>query len=143
MKLECLRLSYTRLSLCHFLRINMADVVLVGKDWQARALLRAQLIEEGVEVEAHETAAELGTAPVHPHPTAEFPKLLIADLFASDDPKADLDRLAGWAKRLPVWIIVGHSVVSGYKLEGRGFEAILYRPVDLHDLVERIKQRTR
>ncbi|PYV11354.1 MAG: hypothetical protein DMG23_04550 [Acidobacteria bacterium] len=30
-------------------------VLLVGKEWKARVLLRAQLIEEGLEVEAHES----------------------------------------------------------------------------------------
>ena len=33
----------------------MSHILIAGKDWQARALLRAQLLEEGFEVEAHET----------------------------------------------------------------------------------------
>jgi hypothetical protein len=119
----------------------MVDVVLVGKDWQSRALLRAQLIEEGVEVEAHQTTAELGSAPLHPHPKARLPRLVIADVSASDNPDEDLDRLALWTKRIPVWIILGHSGVHEDKLKARGFETILLRPVDLRDLVERIKQR--
>ena len=32
----------------------MSCVLIAGKDWQARALLRAQLLEEGFEVEAFE-----------------------------------------------------------------------------------------
>jgi CheY-like chemotaxis protein len=119
----------------------MVDVILVSKNWQSRALLRAQLIEEGVEVEAHETIAELGTPPVHPHPKARFPKLLVADLSAGDDSNADLDRLAVWAARIPVWILAAHSIEPADKLTSGGFEAILFRPVDLHELVERIKQR--
>ena len=70
----------------------MVDVVLVGKDWQSRALLRAQLIEEGIEVDAHQTTAELGSPPLHPHPKARLPRLVIADVSASDNPDEDLDR---------------------------------------------------
>ncbi len=55
----------------------MNRVLLVGKDWQARALLRAQLIEEGLKVEAHETVQEavesLEMSPL-------LPGLLVADL---------------------------------------------------------------
>lgn len=121
----------------------MVDVIVVGKDWQARALLRAQLIEEGLDIEAHDAVDELGTAPIHPHPKAKIPKLLIADLSANENPKADLDRLASWVKLLPVWVIVGHSLVPSKQLQGRGFDAVLYRPVDLRELIERIKQRVR
>ena len=32
----------------------MAQVLITGKDWTSRALLRAQLIEEGFDVEAYE-----------------------------------------------------------------------------------------
>ena len=37
---------------------SMTQVLLAGKDWQARALVRAQLIEEGLDVEADETIRE-------------------------------------------------------------------------------------
>jgi DNA-binding response OmpR family regulator len=121
--------------------MRMVDVILIGKDWQFRALVRAQLIEEGVEVEAHQTTAELGSPPLHPHPKARFPKLLIADLSANENPDDDLERLAIWTKCIPVWIITGHSVVQEDKVKGRGFEALLFRPVDVRELVERIKQR--
>jgi len=119
----------------------MVDVIIVGRDWQSRALLRAQLIEEGIDVEAHEAVAELGNPPARPHPKARFPKLLVADVFGSNDPEAELGRLAGWAKHFPVWIIVSPNVAPADKLKGGGFEEILFRPVDLGDLVERIKQR--
>jgi CheY-like chemotaxis protein len=116
----------------------VAQVFLAGKDWQARALLRAQLIEEGVSVEAYETVEEalaqleLGSA---------LPALLIADLSTSDHPSADVERLASWARRIPIWIIASHtsSVKGGF--EGRGFEKLLFRPVDMGQLLQQIKQR--
>ena len=116
----------------------MAQVFLAGKDWQARALLRAQLLEDGVSVEAFETVrdalAQLEFYTVRP-------ALLVADVSASDRPSADVDLLASWATHIAIWIIASHtsSVTGG--LDGRGFERILFRPVDLGKLAEQIRQQ--
>ncbi len=116
----------------------VAQVLLAGKDWQARALLRAQLIEEGVSVEAYETVAEaLGQLELR----SVLPALLIADISASDSPSADLECLTIWARRLPIWIIASHTSSVKGGLEGRGFEKLLFRPVDLGKLVQQIQQR--
>jgi DNA-binding NtrC family response regulator len=111
-------------------------VVLIGKDWQSRALLRAQLMEDGVDVEAYETARaafeSMGEV---------LPALLVADLSASADPAAEIDLLAQWADQMPIWIIAGRSLIAEKNLKGRRFELILFRPVDVGELVEQIKQR--
>jgi DNA-binding NtrC family response regulator len=116
----------------------MTRVFIAGRDWQARVLLRAQLIEEGVDVEAFETVAEaLASLEV-----AEFlPGLLVADLSASDNPPADINQLAEWASQLPIWVIATHSMIAEKNLKGHGFEKILFRPVDLGELVGQIKRR--
>jgi CheY-like chemotaxis protein len=116
----------------------MAKVLLVGKDWQARALLRAQLIEEGVSVEAYETVKE-ALAQFEWSPA--LPALLIADISASDHPLADVESLTNWTKRISIWIIASHSLTVTGGLEGRGFETVLFRPVDMGTLVEQVKQR--
>ena len=116
----------------------MTQVFIAGKDWQARALLRAQLIEEGVDVQAFETVAEALAS----LDASEFlPGLLVADLSASDNPPADIDQLVGWANQLPIWVIATHSMIAEKTLKGRGFEMILFRPVNLGELVGQIKQR--
>ena len=116
----------------------VVQVLLAGKDWQARALLRAQLLEEGVSVEAFETVrealAQLEFFPVRP-------TLLVADVSASDHPSADVDSLAAWARRVPIWVIAGHTLSVTGGLEGHGFEKLLFRPIDMGKLVEEIKQR--
>lgn len=111
-------------------------LILVGKDWQARALVRAKLLEEGFDVEAYETAAGAlgGLGEV-------LPALLVADLTASDDPSSEIAALAEWSGRIPIWIIAGHSLILGKELKSRGFEMILFRPVDVGELVEQIKRR--
>jgi len=116
----------------------VAQVLLAGKDWQARALVRAQLLEDGVGVEAFETVrealAQLEFFPVRP-------ALLIADIAASDHPSADVDSLANWARRLPIWIIASHTSRVPGGLDGRGFEKLLFRPVDMGKLIEQIRER--
>ncbi len=116
----------------------MSRVLLIGKEWKARALLRAQLIEEGLEVEAHESVSDalqsLQASPM-------LPALLIADLAASDDPSTESDQLRAWTARIPIWIIASHTMIMGKSLQGRGFELILYRPVDMQELVNQIKRR--
>src|SRR5271157_2543024 len=70
--------------------VCVAQVLLSGKDWQARALLRAQLIEEGVSVEAYETVDE---ALAHLEWCFPLPALLIADISTSDGPTTDVEHL--------------------------------------------------
>ena len=95
-------------------------------------------MEEGVSVEAYETAAE-ALARLEFFPGR--PALLIADISASDHPSADVECLTNWATRVPVWIIASHTSSVKGGLEGRGFEALLFRPLDMGKLVEQIKQR--
>ena len=116
----------------------VAQVLLAGKDWQARALLRAQLIEEGASVEAYETVEE---ALAQLECRSVLPALLIADISASDHPSADIESLTIWARRIPIWIIASHTLSVKGGLEGRGFETLLFRPVDMGKLVQQIQQR--
>jgi CheY-like chemotaxis protein len=116
----------------------VSQILIAGKDWQARALLRAQLLEEGFEVEAYETIpdalAALG-------PGTNLPDLFIADISASDDPSADVEALSAWSRKLPIWIIASRTFIVEKGLRGRGFEVILLRPVDVGELVDQIKRR--
>jgi DNA-binding response OmpR family regulator len=116
----------------------MSQILIAGKDWQARALLRAQLIEEGFEVEAHETIREALTAL---ESGLRPPDLFIADISQSDEPSADVEELAGWSRRVPIWIIASRTFIVEKGLRGHGFEMALLRPVDVGEFVEQIKQR--
>jgi CheY-like chemotaxis protein len=117
----------------------MSHIVIAGKDWQARALLRAQLLDEGFDVEAQETIPEaLATL----EPGTKLPDLLIADISASDDPSADVEALTAWSRKLPIWIIASRAYIVEKGLRGHGFEMILLRPVDVGELVDQIKQRS-
>jgi CheY-like chemotaxis protein len=114
----------------------MPQLVLVGRNWTSRTLLRAQLLEEGVDVKAYESIDDALQALV-----PSLPTLLVADLTASNDPEADIHHLASYAKRVPTWIIASRSSGTAADVEGRGFERIFFRPVDVGKLVSLIKQR--
>ena len=116
----------------------MSQVLIAGKDWQARALLRAQLLEEGFEVEAYETIPEALAALAS---GASHPDLFIADVSASDEPSADVQALATWSRKVPIWIIASRTYTIEKGLRGHRFEMILLRPVDVGELVDQIKQR--
>jgi len=116
----------------------MSQIVIAGKDWQSRALLRAQLLDEGFDVEAHETIPE---ALVTLEPGTGLPDLFIADISASDDPSADVEALSAWSRKVPIWIIASRAYIIEKGLKGHGFEMILLRPVDVNELVDQIKQR--
>jgi DNA-binding response OmpR family regulator len=119
---------------------TMAEILLVGRGWQTRALLRAQLIEEGLEVEAFETVGEaLATV----ENAALGPSLLVADLSSSKEPPSEIEGLAAWSGQVPIWIIAERGLLADPQLKGRGFELILVRPIDMGQLVERIKRRLR
>ena len=116
----------------------MTSILLAGRDWQARALLRAQLIEEGFEVEAHETIPEALAAC---SAGGNLPDLLIADISASDDPSADVEDLSTRCQGIPVWVIASRAYIIDKGLRGHGFEMIFLRPVDVGELVEQVKRR--
>jgi len=116
----------------------VSRILIAGNDWQSRALLRAQLLEEGFEVEAHESiSAALSTLT----PGTSIPELLIADISMSDDPSADVKALSAWSRKIPTWIIASRTYIIEKGLRGHGFEMILLRPIDVGELVDQIRQR--
>jgi DNA-binding response OmpR family regulator len=116
----------------------VSRILIAGKDWQARALLRAQMLEEGFEVEAHEAIRDALAALV---PGPDLPDLFIADISASDDPSADVEALSAWSRKLPLWIIASRTYIVEKGLRGHGFEMTLLRPIDVGELVDQIKRR--
>lgn len=117
---------------------GMAQVQLASEDWQSRSLLRAQLIEEGVDVEAHQTIQDAvkGLASA-----SNPPALLVADISFSDNPASDVELLSTLSTKISIWVIASRAFIVQKGLRGRGFETTLLRPVDVGELVEQIKRR--
>lgn len=116
----------------------MVQILIAGKDWTARALLRAQLIDEGFDVEAFE---DVQTVVQLLWTSRAMPSLLIVDLFESESSAEDVATLSHWVKLLPIWILAGHGVARADDLGVQGFERVLFRPLDMGKLVREIKER--
>ncbi len=116
----------------------MSRVILAGKEWRLRALLRAQLIEEGIEVEAF---ASVASAVANLARTRSLPALMIADLSESSQPEAEVSALSAWAEMIPVWLVASRATLPEAVVRNRGFEKIFFRPIDLAALVSAIRGR--
>ena len=114
---------------------GVAGVLLVAPDWRTRALLRAQLLEEGLAVKAFESISDAAAALRKP---AEEPGLIVLELSGSES-AADNEQLSAWTRRMPVWAIAARSLSHEAGLQKYGFQAVLFRPLDVGELVERIK----
>jgi DNA-binding response OmpR family regulator len=118
---------------------GVGGVLLVSRDRRTRALLRAQLIEESCPVMAFESVAD---AEEELQRSAFEPGLLIADLSGGEPAASDaVAQLSTWTRRIAVWVLATHSLGTESALEGRGFEAVIFRPFGIKELVERVKQR--
>ena len=118
----------------------MPRILIAGKHWTSRALLRAQLIEEAFDVEAFGDVQSLDN---FLQTISELPQLLIADLFESENLPEDIAMLSHWVKLVPIWIMAGHGVADSVAeaMKESGYERVLFRPVDIGKLVKEIKEQ--
>ena len=116
--------------------MNKPEIALIMKDWQERAFIRAQLIEEGYEVTGIETIqkaiARLCQGTLEPH-------LIILDTSGQDlDDKflADLRALTGNA---PIIVCSGPYDLAGFDPQGAKPNRVLVRPFTVRELVEAVE----
>jgi hypothetical protein len=110
--------------------VQPPDIVLLGTEWQARALLRAQLIEEGFEVVAVDTWPLMRR---HLRPGLK-PSLAIVDLQGLPQPEQVLDDLRFLMDPRDVLIVSGMGTVTPVKIDSLGFQ-VLNRPVTIGSIV--------
>jgi DNA-binding response OmpR family regulator len=111
-------------------RFRQIDIVLLGTEWRTRALLRAQLIEEGFEVLATDTWPMMRR---HLRP-GEKPRLAIVDLHCLPDPEGVLNDLRTLMTRDRVLVLTAMDTVPSEAIEQLGFR-VLKRPVSIGDVV--------
>jgi hypothetical protein len=110
------------------------DVVLLSADWHIRVPLRAQLIEEGLEVLAADTWPMMRE---HLRPGAK-PRLVIVDLQGLPNPREVLDGLRVLMKPNRVLVLTALGSVASDEIEPAGFRA-LRRPASIDDVVRAAK----
>lgn len=115
----------------------MGEILLIAADWQLRALVRAQLLEEGFDVRA---LPSLEIALAHLLRSSGQPRLTIVDtqdLQVETRQLSDLWRLTGHAP-----LILCGGVLSGEALvqEGLAPAEVLLRPFRVGDLVAQVRK---
>ena len=111
------------------------DVVLLGAEWQPRALIRAQLIEDGFEVVATDTWPMMRRL-LRP---GSKPRLAIVDLKGLPNPGAVLKDLRVLMKPDRVLVITAIGTVDAVEIEQLGFRQIA-RPLIVRTLAETAAQ---
>jgi DNA-binding response OmpR family regulator len=114
------------------------DIVLIDARWPRRALLRAQLIEEGYDVIATD---DWMTAKTYVEALLK-PRLVIVDL--QDLPTADviLDELDAHIDPSRVLVVTALGTLSSEELSKRGYH-VLARPATVNDIVRRASELLR
>lgn len=106
------------------------DIVLLAAEWQPRALIRAQLIEEGFDVVATNTWPMMRRQ-LRP---GMKPQLALLDLKGLPDPRGVLNDLRVLMKPERVIVLTAAGTVSPAEIERSGFHA-LSRPIVIEDVV--------
>lgn len=111
------------------------DVVLLATDWRTRALIRAQLIEQGFDVVATDTWPMMRR---HLRPGLK-PRLALVDLKDLPDPADVVRDLRVLMKPESVLILTAIGTVTRAEIERSAFHA-LRRPIVIEDLVRAVTE---
>jgi hypothetical protein len=116
-------------------RDPVPDVVLLGAEWKPRALIRAQLIEEGFNVVATNTWAMMRR---HLRPGIK-PRLAVVDLRGLDEPEQVLRDLAVLMKPDRVLVVTATATVPPSVVSRLGFR-VHRRPVTIASIVAAVRE---
>ena len=106
------------------------DIILLATEWQPRALLRAQLIEEGLEVLATDSWAMMRR---WLRPGAK-PSLAIVDLQGLPEPERVLNDLRMLMRPSRVLVLTSIGTVTPHTIEALGFK-VARRPIRIGRVV--------
>jgi len=126
------------LTLIDRLRPPRPDIVLLATEWQPRALIRAQLIEDGFEVVATNTWPRMRR---HLRPGLK-PRAALVDLKGLADPNTVLSDLRVLMNPERVLILTAMGTISPTAIERLGFRT-LARPVVVEDIVRAVAETAR
>jgi len=113
----------------------MSEIILVAREWKARTLLRAQLLEEGYEVTALRTIEEammlLCRGMVRP-------RLIILDTIGQSLKEPMLTDLQALAGNAPILVCTGPFDLARLDFEEVGLTNLLVRPFTVGDVVNAV-----
>ncbi len=114
-------------------------ILLAGGEWRPRALVLAQLEEEGYDVTAVDTWDE---AELLLRKRAIAPAVVIFDLEGETQSDAALSTLARLTDPARVLVLTASSTYDPGKARVRGFGHVLSRPYSVGDVVNAVKAMT-
>ena len=106
------------------------DVVLIGPEWPERALLRAQLIEEGHDV----VAIDAWPIPTLYREPGMTPRAIVIDLRGLPEPRATLDELRVVVPPDRVLVLMALGTLAENDVRALGFGTI-ERPASIGEIV--------
>lgn len=106
------------------------DVMLLGPQWPARALLRAQLIEEGHEV----VATDAWPIPRFYRRPDMKPRMMLIDLQALPHPRETLDEVRFVLPPERVLVVTALGSLTGEQVQELGFN-VVERPATIGQIV--------
>jgi hypothetical protein len=109
---------------------NPPDVILLGAEWRERALLRAQLIEEGLKV----VAIDEWPMPRVYRRAGMKPRVLLIDLHGLPTPRETLDDARFVMPPKRVLVVTALGTLTGEDIRRFGFTAV-ERPVTIGQIV--------
>jgi hypothetical protein len=115
-----------------------SDIVLLGAEWKTRALLRAQLIEEGFEVVATDTWPMMRR---YLRPGAR-PRLAVVDVKGLDEPEQVLRDVAVLMKPDRVLVLTAAATVPLAEISRLGFR-VVPRPFTIAAVVDAVREALR
>jgi DNA-binding response OmpR family regulator len=116
--------------------VPAVDVLLIATEWRLRALLRAELLEEGYEVKA---VVSWDEGELLLRARAVQPRVIVYDVHGERDPHPALQTLARLRRGSAVLVLTAHSVASPDAIAPYGFSRTLVRPFRIGDAVEAIR----
>jgi DNA-binding response OmpR family regulator len=120
------------------MRPQPPDIVLLATDWRPRALIRAQLIEEGFEVVATDRWAMMRR---HLRPGMK-PQLALVDLKGLPDPVNVLSDLRVLMKPDRVLVLTALGTIPESEIKRLGFRTVS-RPVVIEAVVRAARETIR
>ncbi|HEX6465573.1 MAG TPA: hypothetical protein VFZ98_14020 [Vicinamibacterales bacterium] len=114
------------------------DIVLLAAEWQPRALIRAQLIEDGFEVVATNIWPKMR---LHFRPFTK-PRLALVDLKGLPRPACVLNDLRALMKPERVLVLTALGTVPESDIERLGFH-VVSRPIVIRDVVKAARHAIR
>ncbi len=115
----------------------MEQIILIAKQWKARAFITAQLLEEGYKVMALRTIEEAMRLRAQ---WMTRPRLIILDTLGqslSETTLADLRALSG---DTPILVCTGPFDLARLDLKKAGFANLLVRPFAVGDVVNAVRE---